>query len=130
MQDPVFNSMDKTLLQSLGYSLTTSPGGLDKVNHSTFLFAPHLEWPVYVEALKKASPSLCIGNDIREYIESPFNMAPTERRQCLRSYLDDYCCRVMPSFERCTWCDSTSIYWRRPTEDDYGASGLEEPLTE
>ncbi|KAL9596145.1 MAG: hypothetical protein Q9219_006006, partial [cf. Caloplaca sp. 3 TL-2023] len=69
VQDPIFNHMDATFLQSLGYTVLPDPESFDHITSSTFLFAPHLEVEVYVRALDKAKPALCIGTDIGECLD-------------------------------------------------------------
>ncbi|KAG7008462.1 hypothetical protein G7Y79_00005g016030 [Physcia stellaris] len=71
VQDPVFNSLDEAFLSNLGYDIVSTPEGFANIDESTFLFAPHLEWPVYFTALQNVSPSLCIGNNMQEYLGSP-----------------------------------------------------------
>ena len=114
MQDPVFNSMDEDFLRNLGYTVVPTPEGVENIDDTTFLFAPHLEWPIYVKALQKASPSLCIGNDIREYLESPVESTSPEAKSVFQNFTERYICRAMPDFERSSWCDYISIYMRRP----------------
>lgn len=69
VQDPVFNDMDAAFLKSLGYVVLSDPEAFDCITPSTFLFAPHLELAVYVRALDKAKPRLCVGTDIEEYLD-------------------------------------------------------------
>ena len=114
MQDPVFNSMDEDFLRSLGYEIISSPEGFEKINELTFLFAPHLEWPVYLSALQEECPSLCIGNDVREYLNSPIRSTSDEAEAIFQKLTERCSCRAMPRFDRSSWCDYTSIYWRQP----------------
>lgn len=118
VQDPVFNSLDEDFLRSLGYNIVSTPEGFTKVDQSTFLFAPHLEWPVYFTALQNLLPSLCIGNNMLEYLGSPFEKTSAEARDVFRDCVDKYSSSPMPDFERSSWCESTNIYWRRPAEVD------------
>lgn len=118
VQDPVFNPLDESFLRSLGYTIVSTPEGFANIDETTFLFAPHLEWPVYFTALQQASPSLCIGNNMQEYLGSPFERTSVEARDVFREFVDKYSSRPMPDFERSSWCESTNIYWRRPAEVD------------
>ncbi|KAL9005945.1 MAG: hypothetical protein Q9188_001310 [Gyalolechia gomerana] len=66
VQDPVFNDLDVAFFKSLGFIVLSDPEAFDYISPSTFLFAPHLEAEVYVRALKKAKPGLCVGTDLGE----------------------------------------------------------------
>ncbi|CAD6566903.1 MAG: hypothetical protein ASARMPRED_000191 [Alectoria sarmentosa] len=68
-QDPIFNSLDETILQSLGYTVVKTPDAFSKLNNTTFLFAPHLECFHYATALGIATPVLSIGSDLQMYIQ-------------------------------------------------------------
>ena len=118
VQDPVFNSLDETFLRSLGYNVVFTPEAFTKIDESTFLFAPHLEWPVYYTALQNVSPRLCIGNNMQEYLGSPFEKTSAEARDVFRDFVDKYSSSPMPDFERSSWCESTSIYWLSLLEVD------------
>ena len=118
MQDPVFNLLDEEFLCSLGYIVAPNPVGFTKIDETTFLFAPHLEWPVYNTALQNNPPSLCIGNDIQEYLDSPLKVASAEAKSVFQTAVERYQSIAMPSFDRSSWCESTKIYWRRPIDDD------------
>ena len=120
MQDPVFNSLDEDFLRSsMGYVVVSTPLAFTKIDHATFLFAPHLEWPVYSTALRDTPPGLCIGNDIQEYLDAPPKAAAsTEARVVFRTFAERYQSFVMPGFERSSWCESTNVYWRRRMDED------------
>ncbi|KAL8795455.1 MAG: hypothetical protein Q9195_002044 [Heterodermia aff. obscurata] len=118
MQDPIFNLLDEEFLCSLGYTVVSNPAGFTKIGATTFLFAPHLEWPVYSTALQNRSPALCIGNDVQEYLDSPLKAASTEARTGFQTFVQRYQSIDMPDFDRSSWCESTKIYWRRPMDDD------------
>ena len=118
VQDPVFNLLDEEFLCSLGYIVVPDPVAFAKIDKATFLFAPHLEWPVYNTALQNAYPSVCIGNDIQEYLDSPLRAESMEARSIFQAFVDRYQPIDMPHFDRSSWCESTKIYWRRPMDDD------------
>lgn len=69
-QDPIFNPLDRGILASLGYIVLENPEAFSKINESTFVFAPHLEFSAYATALEGALPALCIANDIDEYLNA------------------------------------------------------------
>lgn len=119
MQDPVFNSLDEEFLCSMGYTVVPNPVAFTKIDKATFLFAPHLEWPIYSTALQNTSPGLCIGNDVQEYLDSPLKAASsTEARVAFQTFVERYQSLAMPGFDRSSWCESTNIYWRRMMDDD------------
>ena len=118
VQDPVFNLLDEEFLCSLGYLVVPNPVGFTKIDQNTFLFAPHLEWPVYSNALQNTFPRLCIGNDIREYLDSPLKAASTEAKGVFQTFVEMHQSIAMPDFDRSSWCQSTKIYWRRTMDDD------------
>ena len=118
VQDPVFNSLDEEFLCSQGYIVVPNPVGLAKIDQTTFVFAPHLEWPVYCTALQNTFPCLCIGNDICEYLDSPLKAASTEAKSVFQTLVETHQSIAMPDFDRSSWCESTKIYWRRPMDDN------------
>lgn len=69
IQDPVFNDLDVAFFKSLGFTVLSDPEAFDYISQSTFLFAPHLEIEVYVKALEKAKPGLCVGTDLGECLD-------------------------------------------------------------
>ncbi|KAL8901020.1 MAG: hypothetical protein Q9207_005413 [Kuettlingeria erythrocarpa] len=80
VQDPVFNKLDAAFLESLGYVVLPSPDALAYITPSTFLFAPHLEIAVYMEALSGSKPRLCIGTAIDECLDRYLNPSPGHQR--------------------------------------------------
>ena len=114
MQDPVFNSLDEAFLRSLGYTIVPTPEGFEKIDETTFLFAPHLEWPIYLMALQKEPYSLCIGNDTRGFCDSRDGSIAAEAKAVYQNLSERCFERAMPDFHRNLWCLSTIIYWMRP----------------
>lgn len=116
MQDPLFNRLDEEFLQGLGYFILPTPEAFERLTFGTFLFAPHLEWPYYIQALRVATPSLCIGNSVREYFES-FQESPRSKElkneETLSGFVERSETVDMPVFDRALWYMSTSIYWRK-----------------
>lgn len=119
MQDPVFNRLDEEFLQSLGYTTLPIPESFEKLTFKTFLFAPHLEWPIYIQALRIATPGLCIGNSVGEFLDSVHGPQDSEELK-IRETLQEFSGKTesveMPAFDRATWCMSTSVYWRKDSE--------------
>jgi hypothetical protein len=56
-QDPVFNDLDKQLLQSLGIKVVEHPAAFDLVNDRTFLFCPGAERSHLKQLLRPRSAS-------------------------------------------------------------------------
>jgi len=122
----MFNRLDEEFLQSLGYSILTTPEAFEEVTSGTFLFAPHLEWPNYIQALRVATPSLCIGNTVREYLES-FQETQESKELRIEETLQGFVASSetvdIPVFDRALWYMSTSIYWRRDREEGEATDG-------
>ena len=114
-QDPAFNDVDEAFLNALGYSVVSTPLGLEIIDTSTFLFAPHLENNIFSTAVQHAHPALCIGNSDVLSGASLHESASDEKimKETLRQFVEATELRPMPSFDRDTWCQFTSIYWRR-----------------
>lgn len=120
MQDPVFNSMDEDFLRSFGYEIISSPDGFEKIDDTTFLFAPHLEWPVYLAALQKGPYSLCIGNDVQVHCEDSDESTAAEAKAVFQNLTEKCSDKAMPDFDRSFWCMCTVIYWMRPRLESDG----------
>ncbi len=126
MQDPMFNRLDEEFLRSLGYSVLPTPEAFKELTSGTFLFAPHLEWPNYIQALRVATPSLCIGNSVGEYLESSqetHNSKELRIEETLQEFVERSETVDMPVFDRALWYMSTSIYWRRDREESEATDG-------
>lgn len=127
MQDPMFNRLDEEFLQSLSYSILPSPEALEELTPDTFVFAPHLEWPNYIQALQVATPGLCIGNTVREYLrplqETHQNSKYFNIEETLQNFVEKSETVDMPAFDRSLWYMSTSIYWRKEEEEVEATDG-------
>ena len=65
-QDPMFNSVDREFLTSLGYTVISSPASSSILNNETFLFAPLLEEiPLYM-SLKTSFPGIYMGDSLTD----------------------------------------------------------------
>ena len=60
-QDPMFNSLDREFLNSLVYTVISSPDSTFILNKETFLFAPFLEDIPLFMSLKTSFPAIYIG---------------------------------------------------------------------
>ncbi|KAI4203761.1 MAG: hypothetical protein LQ350_001587 [Teloschistes chrysophthalmus] len=128
IQDPVFNAMDHTFFSSLGYTVLADPLAFDEITESTFLFAPHLEVSNYAEALSKARPMMCVGSDVREYIDKA-DWHSRERRkeseeeeeeivEVFQRYMDAMRSWPLPEFKKDHWMCFTCIYSKKPNDAD------------
>ncbi|KAL8823101.1 MAG: hypothetical protein Q9191_006177, partial [Dirinaria sp. TL-2023a] len=126
-QDPVFNHLDEAFLRERGYTVLPTPQAFGKLTPTTFLFAPHLEWPFYIQALQTTiPPALCIGNCVREYMDPIHSNTQPGSREILSRFLESTSGVDMPDFDRSSWCTSTSIYWRKARgEHDPSSPGSE-----
>ncbi|KAI4109431.1 MAG: hypothetical protein L6R37_000588 [Teloschistes peruensis] len=126
IQDPVLNAMDHTFFSSLGYTVLADPLAFDEITESTLLFAPHLELNVYAEALRKAQPMMCVGTDVKEYIdkvdwrsgEGRKESEEAERVDVFQRYMDATHSWPLPEFERDHWMCFTCIYSKKPNDAD------------
>ncbi|KAF7167453.1 hypothetical protein CNMCM6106_003013 [Aspergillus hiratsukae] len=67
-QDPVFNQLDRSLLNSLGIIVLDHPDGFAKVSNRSFLYCPGAE-RTHLEQLLSSDPPLLFGGPL-EGIES------------------------------------------------------------
>ncbi|KAI4200326.1 MAG: hypothetical protein LQ346_002404 [Caloplaca aetnensis] len=122
VQDPVFNKLDAAFLESLGHVVLPSPEALAYITPSTFLFAPHLEIPVYMEALSGPKPRLCIGTATDECLDRVnAGRRDGEGRETgdeiFREYRDTTVSKRLPDFDRDPWTQFTCLYWITPVND-------------
>lgn len=68
-QDPIFNPLDRTILQKLGHTVVETPHAFSQIDRTTFLFAPHLECLHYATALEIATPAVSVGSDLQVYVD-------------------------------------------------------------
>lgn len=132
-QDPIFNPLDRAVLQSLGYAVVETPDAFSRLGGTTFLFAPHLECLHLATALETATPSLSVGSDLDMYVEGLLSsLAESTKKgsiQIFRAFMGRTDSRPMPDFDRTSWCESTCIYWLKPREDDSGESLIEHGIS-
>jgi hypothetical protein len=60
-QDPIFNSVDKAFISSLGHEVVESPKGFQLVDLSTLAFGVHLYRNIYSEVIAAHIPAMFIG---------------------------------------------------------------------
>ncbi|PWY80237.1 hypothetical protein BO83DRAFT_332773 [Aspergillus eucalypticola CBS 122712] len=81
-QDPVFNTLDKSLLSSLDITVLESPLAFDKVSPRTFLFCPGAE-RTHLEQLLALDPAFVFGGPLED-VESEVVSAFVKRRGSVR----------------------------------------------
>ena len=116
-QDPAFTQLEKTFLQSLGYTVLEHPAAIERISASTFLFAPFLVYPVAAKALAVAFPALYIGNGPARCLESLRYLGnhPEEDLKVFERFqaatLDG---KPLPSFDQQDWAKRTTVHWLSP----------------
>ena len=95
-QDPMFNSLDREFLTSLGYAVISSPASSSILNNETFFFAPFLEEvPLYI-SLKTSFPGICVGDPLTD--NHPWAMVSNaDFRKFIKQFVDG--CRTAPQFD-------------------------------
>lgn len=64
-QDPAFNAIDITFLESKGYVVLQSPESETHLNEQTFLYTPYAVWGVTLASINRVKPrALYIGHDL------------------------------------------------------------------
>jgi SRR1 len=77
-QDPVFNTLDKALLESLDITVAETPDGFALIDDSTYIYAPHCERKFFLPALRNKDPALVICNDMEWHISGPLSVTMPE----------------------------------------------------
>ena len=120
-QDPAFTQVEKSFLQSLGYTVLEDPAAIETMSASTFLFAPFLGYPVAAKALAVAFPALYIGNGPARYLESLryFGNHPEEELQWMVNTFERFQTatlegKPLPSFDQEIWTKRTTAHWLSP----------------
>ncbi|KAI8631598.1 hypothetical protein F5Y19DRAFT_399518 [Xylariaceae sp. FL1651] len=109
-QDPIFNSVDRAFIESLGHEVVESPAGFHLVDSSALVFGIHLYRDVYSQAIAKHIPAIFIGTpyDIWEDCHGTENLDWARMKD-----LDRICAKVrFPEITDFTFC-STAIHWRQ-----------------
>ncbi|KAJ5397569.1 hypothetical protein N7509_005682 [Penicillium cosmopolitanum] len=76
-QDPVFNNLDRELLESLGMTVVNTPVGFERVTSKTLLFCPGAERK-HLDMLLPSNPKLVLGGPL-ENTESSIIQAYVEK---------------------------------------------------
>ena len=70
-QEPEFSSLDRTFLESRGYTILHSPASNKVLTEETYLFMPYNPFTVVIPTLKKCYPQLLLGNSFDFWINKP-----------------------------------------------------------
>ncbi|GKZ31691.1 hypothetical protein AbraIFM66950_000406 [Aspergillus brasiliensis] len=81
-QDPVFNSLDTSLLSSLDITVLKTPHAFEKVNSRSFLFCPGAE-RTHLEQMLALDPAFVFGGPLED-VESEVVSAFVKRRGSVR----------------------------------------------
>ena len=87
-QDPVFNTLDKALFESLGLTVLENPAGFEKISEQSFLFCPGAEKGHLEEILEK-KPRALFGGPLEEMSDS----------DTVKAFLDEKVGKKVPVFE-------------------------------
>lgn len=87
-QDPVFNTLDKALFESLGLTVVDHPAGFEEVSERSFLFCPGAEKGHLEEILEK-KPRVLFGGPLEEMGDS----VP------VKAFLDERIGKTVPVYE-------------------------------
>ncbi|PGG98392.1 hypothetical protein AJ80_09542 [Polytolypa hystricis UAMH7299] len=109
-QDPVFNALDKQLLESLGFTVVEHPAAFELVNERTFLYCPGAERSHLVDILP-SNPILFFGGPL-ESEPAPVVVGEGEG-EVLASFLETRRSMRLPPFEpneHAFW--KTGLFWK------------------
>jgi len=68
-QDPIFNTLDTSLLTSLNISTLDNPTAFAQIDDSTLVFAPHYPIAAWSAEMRRGVPRLLIGNHVSEGLD-------------------------------------------------------------
>lgn len=101
-QDPVFNSLDKALLSSLGITVVDHPAAFSLVHDQTLLFCPGAE-KTHLERLVAFRPALLFGG--------PLEQADTPILDSFLAKRDSLLLPPFEPFEHAFW--NMRLYWKK-----------------
>ncbi|KAK5018517.1 hypothetical protein LTR16_002294 [Cryomyces antarcticus] len=135
-QDPCFTSLDTEFLESLGVTVVQHPQAKQHITEKTFLYAPFVDWSITLDfALDETDPSLYIGTDIKQIMDTLERISKAHEYDCYTSEekavdTDHYIaiaerfCKgrdvcAFPKYEgQAYWQDGLKIYWKEEAEED------------
>ncbi|PGH16273.1 hypothetical protein AJ79_01812 [Helicocarpus griseus UAMH5409] len=108
-QDPVFNKLDRQLLESIGVSVVEDPEAFALINERTFLYSPGAERTHLLDMLP-SNPALFFGGPLDG---ETLARLPDDGEDPLTKFTDTRRSILLPSFEPnipAFW--KTSLFWR------------------
>ncbi|RDA90310.1 hypothetical protein CP533_0401 [Ophiocordyceps camponoti-saundersi (nom. inval.)] len=112
-QEPLFTSVDREFLTSLGHEVVDTPEAFRHVSHDSFLFGIHLYSAVYAQALGVELPAMFVGTGWHVW-ESASLRRPSDLEN-LQTMDRSYVKAAFPQEPFSTAFAGTTIYWRPPT---------------
>ncbi|OJD14359.1 hypothetical protein AJ78_05294 [Emergomyces pasteurianus Ep9510] len=108
-QDPVFNTLDKQLLESQGVRVVQHPEAFTLINERTFLYSPGAE-RVHILDMLSSNPALFFGGPLDG--ENLIRL-PDEKEEVLSQFLNTRRLMLLPPFDpniHAFW--KSSLFWR------------------
>ncbi|KAI1827644.1 hypothetical protein F4861DRAFT_492059 [Xylaria intraflava] len=110
-QDPIFNTVDRAFIASLGHEVVESPVGFELVEPETLVFGIHLYRDVYSQVIATHIPAIFIGTpyEVWEDAYGDENLDWARMKE-----LNRLCVKVkFPENQADTTFSSTMIHWRQ-----------------
>ncbi|KAI1189200.1 hypothetical protein F5B17DRAFT_428775 [Nemania serpens] len=110
-QDPIFNSVDKAFIASLGHEVVESPIGFQLVDPDTMAFGVHLYRDIYSQVIATHFPAMFVGTsyELWEDLHGAENLDWTRMKE-----LDQLCVKAeFPRNQADSIFFNTTIHWRR-----------------
>ncbi|KAI0873275.1 hypothetical protein GGS24DRAFT_501978 [Hypoxylon argillaceum] len=110
-QDPVFNSIDKAFIESLGHEAVESPIGFQLVDPESLVFGVHLYKDVYSQVIATHIPAIFVGTSYQvwEDVHGAENLDWARMRE-----LDQLCVKAeFPKNQDDSGFSTTTIHWRQ-----------------
>ncbi|QSS53388.1 SRR1 superfamily domain-containing protein [Histoplasma capsulatum var. duboisii H88] len=108
-QDPVFNTLDKQLLESTGIRVVEHPAAFTLINDRTFLYSPGAE-RVHLLDMLASNPTLFFGGPLDD---GTLVGLPDDNKGVLSGFLDTRRSMSLPPFDpniNAFW--KSSLFWR------------------
>ncbi|KAI0450001.1 hypothetical protein F5B21DRAFT_492478 [Xylaria acuta] len=115
-QDPIFNSVDKAFIASLGHEVVETPAGFQLVDSETMTFGIHIYRQVCSQIIATCIPAMYIGTSYEGWADVPGDLFRIESFLRLKE-LDRLCVGVdFPDSKSDCIFAPCSIFWRQKDE--------------